>query len=56
MNYNTIPPYLRKGRLVPLSKQKGTGVVTIGDIRLFVVLSHISKVMEKAILAKIQAG
>ena len=50
MNSSRIPDYLRSGRLVPLQKTQGRGPVSLEDIRPIVVRSHISKVMEKAIL------
>ena len=49
-----IPAYLREGRLVPLSKNKGSDVAELKDIRPIVVRSHLAKVMEKALLAKIE--
>jgi len=47
-----IPKYLREGRLIPLSKNKGKEEALLEEIRPIIVRSHISKVMEKAILAK----
>ena len=41
---------LRSGRLVPLQKTVTKGPVALEDIRPIVVRSHISKIMEKAIL------
>ena len=54
MNSQSIPNYLRSGRLVPLQKTQGRGPVSLDDIRPIVVRSHISKIMEKAILQKIK--
>ncbi len=54
LNSSSIPEYLRSGRLVPLQKTQGRGPVSLDDIRPIVVRSHISKVMEKAILQKIK--
>ena len=54
LNSQRIPEYLRSGRLVPLQKTQGRGPVNLDDIRPIVVRSHISKVMEKAILQKIK--
>ena len=48
-----IADNLIKGRLIPLSKKKGSDVVTLDEIRPIVVKSHISKIMEKTILNKI---
>ena len=54
LNDSNIPSYLREGRLVPLQKTLTKGPVRLDDIRPIVVRSHISKIMEKAILAKIK--
>ena len=54
MNSQSIPDYIRSGRLVPLQKTQGRGPVSLDDIRPIVVRSHISKIMEKAILQKIK--
>ena len=51
----TIPAYLREGRLVPLSKNKGKDQALLKDIGPIVVRSHLAKVLEKAALAKIEA-
>ena len=53
MNANYLPYYLNEGRLVPLSKEKGKDIVSTSDIRPIVVRSHISKIVEKALLNKI---
>ena len=50
-----IPNYLYEGRLVPLSKNKGLDQAELKDIRPIVVRSHLAKIMEKAIMAKIAA-
>jgi hypothetical protein len=49
-----IPRYLYEGRLVPLSKNKGKDQAELKDIRPIVVRSHVSKIMEKAILERIK--
>ena len=54
LNSASIPTYLREGRLVPLQKTLTKGPVKLDDIRPIVVRSHISKIMEKAILAKVR--
>ena len=54
LNTMNIPEYLRVGRLVPLQKTITKGPVALDDIRPIVVRSHISKIMEKAILEKIR--
>lgn len=51
MNTGQIPEYLTEGRLIPLSTtKKGETIVEIDKIRPIVVKSHISKIMEMAIL------
>ena len=54
LNDAIIPSYLRVGRLVPLQKTQSKGPVRLDDIRPIVVRSHLSKIMEKAILTKIE--
>ena len=51
---DTIPNYLTEGRLIPLSKNKGKDMASLKDIRPIVVPSHLAKILEKAILAKIE--
>ena len=53
LNQGDIPEYLRVGRMVPLQKTLTKGPVALDEIRPIVVRSHISKIMEKAILAKV---
>jgi len=53
LNNMAIPEYLRVGRLVPLQKTATKGPVSLDEIRPIVVRSHLSKIMEKAILEKI---
>ena len=54
LNQGEMPDYLRVGRMVPLQKTTTKGPVALDEIRPIVVRSHISKIMEKAILAKIK--
>jgi hypothetical protein len=54
-NPMSIPAYLYEGRLVPLSKNKGMDQAELKDIRPIVVRSHIAKILEKAIMAKVAA-
>ena len=49
----SIPKYLYEGRLVPLSKKKGMDQAELKDIRPIVVRSHLAKILEKAIMAKV---
>ena len=51
----SIPKYLYEGRLVPLSKNKGKDQAELKDIRPIVVRSHLAKILEKAIMAKVAA-
>ena len=48
-----IPKYLYEGRLVPLYKNKGMDQAELKDIRPIVVRSHVAKILEKAIMAKV---
>jgi hypothetical protein len=52
----SIPKYLYEGRLVPLSKNKGKDQAELKDIRPIVVRSHVAKILEKAIMAKVAAA
>ena len=52
---DTIPHYLREGRLIPLSKNKDKDIASLKDIRPIVVRSHLAKILEKATLAKIES-
>ena len=54
LNVASIPEYLRTGRLVPLQKTQSKGPTKLDDIRPIVVRSHLSKIMEKAILTKVE--
>ena len=56
LDAGTFPTYFNVGRFIPLSKKKGERVVGIDDIRPIVVKSHLTKICEKAILAKINHG
>jgi hypothetical protein len=56
LNQREIPKYLRTGRIVTLQKTATKGPVFLDEIRPIVVRFHISKIMEKAILAKINDG
>ena len=54
LNNEAIPDFLKVGRLVALSKVKTKSAVTCDDVRPIVVKSHLVKIMEKAILARLQ--
>ena len=51
----SIPKYLYEGRLVPLSKYKEMDQAELKDIRPILVRSHVAKILEKAIMAKVAA-
>ena len=55
LNNSQIPEYLRIGRLVPLQKTFTKGPCSLDEIRPIVVRSHLSKIMEKAILERIKS-
>ena len=55
MNSNKIHSHLREGRLVALSKKKNHDAVSLRDIRHIVINSHLTKIMEKAILMKLKS-
>ena len=54
MSQCRLPEYMRQGRLVPLSKAKESNNVKVEDIRPIVVRSHLSKIVEKALLERIR--
>jgi hypothetical protein len=54
LNNSQIPEYLKVGRLVPLQKTFTKGPCSLDEIRPIVVRSHLSKIMEKAILDRIK--
>ena len=49
----SIPKYLYEGRLVPVSKNKWMDQAGFKDIRPIVVRSHVAKILEKSIMAKV---
>jgi hypothetical protein len=52
LNSGNIPDYLLEGRLVLLSKDK-TGIASPSETRPINILSHIRRILEKALLSKI---
>lgn len=56
MNSGSIKEFLRHGRLVPLSKTRGANSVRCEEVRPIIVKSHITKIMEKAILARLSSS
>ena len=51
----SIPKYLYEGRLVPISKNKGMDQAELKEIRPIMVRSHVAKILEIAIMAKVAA-
>lgn len=54
LNRGSIPNYLRDARVVALSKLRGESRVQDDDIRFIALRSHLSKILEKAIIAKLK--
>ena len=54
LNSSQIPDYMKIRRLVPLQKSFTKGPCGLDEIRPIVVRSHLSKIMEKAILERIK--
>ena len=54
LNGNKMWDYLKVARLVPLSKNKGSPYAKMADIRPIAIKSHIYKIMERAVLNKIE--
>ena len=54
MSQCKLPDFMRHGGLVPLSKVKESNNVKVEDIRPIVVRSHLSKIVEKALLERIR--
>ena len=48
-----IPNHMKEGKLIPISKIRSQRIVTINQIRPIVVKSHLSKIAEKTIIARI---
>lgn len=54
LNERKIPEFLKHGRLIPLSKIRTQATVKVDDIRPIVVKSHLTKIIEKAIFARVK--
>ena len=54
LNDGQLPGYLLEANIVALSKAKGSNQVQPDDVRFIAVRSHLSKILEKAILDKTQ--
>ncbi|KEJ82925.1 hypothetical protein OXYTRIMIC_810 [Oxytricha trifallax] len=54
INQGTFPQYIKEGRLVLLSKNQGELYPEVNNTRPIVVNSHLSKIIEKVIVNKIQ--
>jgi hypothetical protein len=50
----SISKFFREGRIITLQNNPTNDPVKLDDIRPIVVRSHISKIIEKAILAKVR--
>ncbi len=53
LNRGSIPDHLKVGRMIALSKRKGSSIANNKEIRHIAIMSHLSKIIEKAILDKI---
>ena len=54
MNSGSIPNHLKLSRIIPLSKRKGSAVASLNEIRTIAVGSHLMRIIEKAIMAKLE--
>ena len=55
LNECQIPEYIKGGKAVLFSKT-GKEVASLGDTRLITVRTHLLKIMEKAVMHKLQEG
>ena len=55
LNRGSIPDHLKVGRMIALSKRKGSSIASSKEVRHIAIMSHLAKVIEKAILDKIVA-
>lgn len=53
LNSGLIPDHLKVGRMIALSKRKGSSIAGSKEVRLIAVQSHLTKVLEKTVLDKI---
>jgi len=53
LNRGGIPDFLKVGRMIALSKRKGSSITSRKEVRHIAIMSHLAKVIEKAILDKI---
>jgi hypothetical protein len=56
LNIGSIPDHLKVGRMIALSKRKGSSVVSSKEVRHIAILSHLTKIIEKTILDKVIAS
>ena len=55
LNECQIPDYVKSGKAVLFSKT-GKEVASLGDTRLITVRTHLLKIIEKAVMHKLQEG
>jgi hypothetical protein len=53
LNRGMIPDHLKIGRMIALSKRKGSSIASSKEVRHIAILSHLAKIIEKMILNKI---
>ena len=54
LNRNEIGRHLKTARLVPISKNKGSDIARVNEIRPIAVKSHLFKIMERAVENKLK--
>ena len=53
LNRGQIPAHLKGGRVVALSKRKGSSIARLDEVRYITIMSHLTKIIEKTVLEKI---
>jgi hypothetical protein len=53
LNHGDIPDHLKVGRMIALSKRKGSSITSKKEVRHIAVQSHLTKIVEKTVLDKI---
>ena len=54
LNCGVIPEYLKEGRLVLLSKDKGNSLPEINELRSITINSQILKIVEKTLINRLR--